>query len=63
MIKVYTTTSQAIVCDERLKVFYYTSKDNASKIAKGIKCSVSFRETLAFPTEMLLSQGYEEIRM
>ncbi len=63
MIKIYTTTSQAMVADERLKVFYYTTKDNASKIAKGIKCSVSFRETLAFPTEMLLSQGYEEIRI
>lgn len=63
MIKIYTTTTQAIVCDERLKVFYYTSKDNASKIAKGIKCSVSLRETLAYAAEMLLTQGYEEIRM
>lgn len=63
MIKIYTTTTQAIVCDERLKIFYYTSKDYASKLSKSVKCSVSHRETLACPTEILLSTGYEEVKL
>lgn len=62
MIKIYAAPSRAIICDERLKVFYYTTKEDAVILSKGVDSRVVQRQGLSYTTEMLLSVGYEEIK-
>lgn len=62
MLRIYPTQTRAIVCDERLKVFYYTSKEDAVSLSKGVKCTIVQRQGLSYTTEMLLSTGYIEIK-
>lgn len=61
MIKIYHTDTQAIICDEQLKVFWSATKKDAVELSRSIKSSISRREALAYAVELLLTNGYNEV--
>ena len=61
-MNIYHTPHRALIVDEYLKVFYYTTKESARKLAESVKCTIYEKLTLGNIQEFYERKGYEEVR-
>lgn len=62
MIKIYHTQTRAIIADEKSKVFYYATIQEAREIKKSKKATLHRKDGLVVITETLLNNNWKEKR-
>lgn len=61
MIRIYFDDANAIVVDEYRRSYYFTSRDAAKVLVKGIKAAKSYRQALNQREEILIGYGYQKV--